>query len=712
MDGSGDDCGPGRPSPLGATADADGVNFAVFSAHAEALELCLFGPGGERRLPFRERTGDIWHLHVGGIGPGTRYGLRAHGRYAPAEGHRFNPAKLLIDPYARALDGGFGAPDLLRSGTEAAPDPRDSAPAMPRSVVAAPLPPLPDTRPRTAWERTVIYEAHPRGLTMQHPGVPDDLKGTFAGLTAAPVLRHLQELGITAIELLPIHAFVDEPHLQAKGLTNYWGYNSAAFFAPHAAYAGPGGPAAAREMVDRFHAAGIEVILDVVYNHSAEGDGRGPTLSFRGLDNASYYRLIPGDPASYVNDTGCGNTLNLAHPAVVRLVMESLRYWAAEIGVDGFRFDLATALARGPAGFDAAGGFLTALSQDPALAGVKLIAEPWDVGPGGYRLGAFPAPMAEWNDRFRDAARAFWRGDKRGAHDLAAGLLGSAAAFDRAGRRPWSSINFVTAHDGFTLADLVAHRRKHNQANREGNRDGHGHNLGQNFGVEGPTADPAILAARTRARRNLLAVTLLAQGVPMLLAGDELGNGQGGNNNAYCQDNPTGWVDWDGVDGTFLGFVRHLIALRHAHPVLRQGRFLHGDPRADGLADAEWRDAAGSLPDWDDPALDRIGLVLRGAADAPPWAEPGQAAFLFVNRGAAVPVALPPGRWRRVLDTDAPDGRPADPGTEPGPEAQLAARSVALFVSAPPRAPHRPDGPDVLDGQDVSDRPDRAEPAP
>ena len=682
----------GSPDALGPTVDETGANFAVFSEAAEAIELCLFSEDGLRethRLALPERTGAVWHGHVAGLEPGQLYGLRAHGPWAPERGHRFNPAKLLLDPYARGYAGAFDPTSALLLGHdptfgESQRSSGDSATAMPKCVLTAPAAPVPPCeRPRTPWEETVIYEAHPKGLTMLHPDVPADLRGTYEALATEPVLDHLKALGVTAVELLPVHAFIDDGHLLMKGLRNHWGYNSIGFFAPEPRYFGPNGAAGFREMVTALHEAGIEVILDVVYNHTAEGDHRGPTLSFRGLDNRSYYRLQDGRPRRYVNDTGCGNTVNAAHPYVLRMILDSLRYWVEVMGVDGFRFDLATALARETYGYDVEGGFLDALRQDPVLAEVKLISEPWDIGPGGYQLGHFPPPFAEWNDKFRDTARRFWRRDARAANDLAERLLGSAGLFDKEGRRAWSSVNFVACHDGFTLADVTAYLRKHNAANGEDNRDGHGENYADNCGVEGPTDDPKVLARRAQRRRNLLATVLLAQGAPMLLAGDEIGNSQGGNNNAYCQDNETGWVDWRAADLDLLLFTRRLIAFRRAHPVLRQGLFLHGRTRAaDGKPDVVWRDFAGGAPNWARDQLDRFCLVLRGSAEIGAYAATEDAVMLAFN-GAREPSAVtlpaaPKGwRWRRGLDTAQPE---AEPAFCSGAKQEVAAESIVAFV--------------------------------
>ena len=668
----------GRAEPLGASVTDHGVNFALFSAHAEAVDLCLFDSAGERRLRLPARTGDIWHGHVAGLRPGQPYGYRVHGPYEPEAGHRFNPAKLLIDPYARALDGRvadhgsiFGYDGRTRRASAI-----DSAPAVPKSIV---VPPRPEPRrPRDRPWRTnggvIIYEAHVRGLTMRFPGVPDDLRGTFAGLTCEPVLAHLREIGVTAIELLPVHAFHDERFLTAAGRVNYWGYNSIAFFAADRRYAATpvqgteANPTAEfRAMVDRLHDAGLEVILDVVYNHTGEGNHLGPTLMFRGIDNASYYRLEPGDRRRYVNDTGTGNTLNTDHPAVRRLVVDSLRYWANDMGVDGFRFDLASTLARRADGFDAGHPLLREIVADPLLADIRLIAEPWDVGPGGYRLGEFPPPFYEWNDRFRDTMRRFWRGDNGMAAEFATRIAGSADLFDRNGRSTASSVNFVTAHDGFTLADLVSHARKHNEANGEDNRDGHGGNHSVNHGVEGPSDDPVIRAERDRHRRNLLTCLLLAQGTPMLLAGDEAGNSQSGNNNAYCQDNDIGWVDWRGLETDegrdFLAFVRRLTALRHSYPVLRQAGFLHARERpGDGLPDLAWFRTNGKTPtsaDWHDPRFRQFSVVMRGAAES--GDDVGPAVAILVNRAAEgayfrVPPAGQGRHWSACVDTASSTG--------------------------------------------------------
>ncbi len=676
---------------MGATFDGEGVNFAVFSAHAEALDLCLFSEDGRKelaRLPFGDRDGDIWHCHVAGITPGTRYGFRAHGPYQPEAGHRFNAHKLLIDPYAKQLDGRLKWSDAVmgyKIGSNRADlsfDTRDSAFAVPKSVVVDPSFNWGnDQRPRVSPSETVIYEAHVKGMTALHPGVDPGLRGGFLGLASEPVLDHLNKLGITSIELLPVQAFVDDRYLVAGGLKNYWGYQSIGFLAPEPRYLTQNAIWEFQTMVRRFHAAGIEVILDVVYNHSGEGNELGPTLSFRGLDNRSYYRLLDGG-RYYVNDAGTGNTLNLTHPAVLRLVMDSLRYWVEVMHVDGFRFDLATTLAREAHGFDAGGGFLDAVRQDPVLARVKLIAEPWDLGPGGYQVGGWPQPFLEWNDKYRDTVRRFWRGDGQMAADLSARLLGSAGQFDHSRRAATSSVNFVTAHDGFVLDDLVSYSVKHNQANGEQNRDGTDQNHSSNAGIEGPTTDPAIKAARDLRKRNLLATLFISQGTPMLLAGDEIGNSQGGSNNAYAQDNSTSWIDWKAADAGLLDFVRRLTWLRRHHPVLRQGLFLHGDKRAsDGLPDLAWRRPDGGTPlpgDWHDPGFTALCMVIRESARR--RQADGDAVFAILNSGAAVEVTLPDGPWHLMIDTTRPK---LGPGQFTRPVIAAPSNSVLVFANKP-----------------------------
>lgn len=678
----------GQPTPLGATFDGAGVNFALFSQHAERVVLCLFDGHRETRIDLPEREGHVWHGRIEGLRPGQRYGYRVHGPYRPQEGHRFNPHKLLIDPYAKQLTGTPRNHDALfgfRAGHADADlsfDRRDSAHHMPKSVVVDPSfswgHDHPLCRPLT---ETVIYEAHVKGLTagradLAHPG-------TYLALASEPVLDHLTRLGVTAIEMLPVHAFADDRFLTDKGLRNYWGYMSYGFFAPEPRYMQTGEIAEFQQMVARFHRAGIEVILDVVYNHTAEGNELGPTLSFRGLDNASYYRLAE-DPRFYVNDAGTGNVLNLDNPFALRLVMDSLRYWVQVMHVDGFRFDLASVLGRTRGVFERDAPLFRAIRQDPVLNQVKLIAEPWDLGHDGYQLGAYPAPFAEWNDRFRDQIRSFWRGDPGRLGKLAKRVAGSAARFDHDGRAATSSVNFIAAHDGFTLMDTVSYAHKHNAANGEDNRDGHGHNLSDNMGVEGPTDDPAIRARRNRRRRNLIATLMLSQGTPMLLAGDELGNSQGGNNNAYCQDNPIGWVDWDNADPVFLDFVRRVIAFRRAHPILRQKRFLHSQAREqDGLPDLFWRRADGAAmttDDWNDPHLRLLAAEMRMASGTPAYAALTGAVFVVFNNGHGAKVRLPDavrgGHWRRRLDSTR-DSDPDEPAQAVEP---IPAESVVAFV--------------------------------
>ena len=611
----------GSPYPLGATFDGLGVNFAVFSAHAERIDLCLFDPTGRQeivRYPLPECTDEVWHGYLPDARPGLLYGYRAHGAYEPERGHRFNPNKLLLDPYARRLAGAVRWSDTLygfRMGSPRADlsfDRRDSAAAMPRSVVTADaFDWTGDVRPAVPWGETIIYEAHVKGLTQLLEEVTPAERGSYAALGHPKVIAHLQRLGITALELLPIHGFVQDRFLQDKGLANYWGYNSIAFFAPEQRYMATGSADELRMAIRRLHAAGIEVFLDVVYNHTAEGDETGPTLSFRGLDNATYYRAPADDRRRCINDTGCGNTLDLSHPRVLQMVADSLRYWVESFRIDGFRFDLGVTLGRdGNDGFDPRSGFFDVLRQDPALNGIKLISEPWDLGPGGYQLGNHPPGFAEWNDKFRDAARSFWRGDPGLRPGFASRLAGSADLFDARARRPWASVNFVTAHDGFTLADTVSYERKHNEANGEDNRDGTDDNRSVNWGVEGPTDDPAITALRRRVARSMLTTLMMSLGTPMLLGGDEFGRSQGGNNNAYCQDGAISWFDWGGLDtdeGHLLSdFVRRLTAIRRHYPLVRAGRFLHGRTEAaPGLLDIDWFDERGahlSPEDWNNPA--------------------------------------------------------------------------------------------------------------
>ena len=684
----------GRATPLGAHHDGAGVNFAVFSANATKIELCLFSAETQQeiaRIPLPERTGPVWHGYLHDLPIGTLYGYRAHGPYAPDLGHRFNPNKLLLDPYTREIKGDWvNHPATLGYDDSALDhdlsfDTRDSAPYVPKSVVSDPLlfTGIPAGQHRSST-RDLIYEAHPKGATKANADLPPELRGTYEGLTTGPMLDHLKSLGVQAIELLPVHSFVDDKFLVERGLTNYWGYNSIGFFALEPRYFGPGGLQGFRDMVTAFHDTGIEVILDVVYNHTAEGDQRGPTLCFRGLDNASYYRLTAGQPRYYVNDTGCGNTLNVSHPYVLRMVLDSLRFWVECMGVDGFRFDLATTLGREDHGFDTTGGFFDALRQDPVLSQVRMIAEPWDIGPGGYRLGGFPHEFLEWNDSYRDTVRRYWRGDAHSAQELGARLLGSADKFDRRGRRSNASVNFLASHDGFTLADTTRYSRRHNEANTENNRDGHHSNFSDNAGVEGETKDPAIRAVRTRRQRNMLATLFLSQGTPMLLAGDEFANSQKGNNNAYCQDNDIGWLNWDQADTELQAFVARLSDFRQNHPCLRQDRFLHGAARpTDGLADVTWTDFNGEALEWRDPGLANLCLTLRCSAETPAYEPDGDVVFIVFNRSEEEgQVTLPKVRagthWQRAIDTDQPE-QSADTIRE-NVTARISGQSVVAFV--------------------------------
>jgi isoamylase len=619
---------PGRWAPLGATADPEGTNFALWAKGATAVELCLFDDAGrETRLPLTESTFHTWHGYVPGVGAGTRYGYRVHGPWDPYRGGRWNDAKLLLDPYARAIDGEFtlaepvfghqhGADDTIR-------DERDSAPYVPRSVVVADTFDWGDDRaPAIPWQDTVIYEAHVKGLTQLHPAVPEHQRGTYAGLAHPAVIDHLVSLGVTAVELLPVHHFVSEPHLLRQGQVNYWGYNSIGYFAPHGAYSAAGTRGEQvrefKEMVRALHAAGLEVILDVVYNHTAEGGEDGPTLSFRGINNGGYYRLHDG--RRYTDYTGCGNTLDVRQPHVLQLIMDSLRYWVTEMHVDGFRFDLASALARSFHDVDRLSAFLTTIQQDPVLSSVKLIAEPWDVGEGGYQVGEFPPLWTEWNDKYRDAVRDFWRGSSGGVRQLGYRLSGSSDLYRDDGRRPFASINFVTAHDGFTLRDLVSYDRKHNEANGESNRDGANDNRSWNSGVEGPTDDADVRGLRLQQLRNLLSTLVLSTGVPMLVAGDEMGRTQRGNNNAYCRDDDTSWVHWD-LDPEWkdlLAFTRRLLQLRRDHPVFRQQQFFDGRPlHPGGRKDLAWFGPDGiemSEASWFDAQRHALGMYLSGDA--------------------------------------------------------------------------------------------------
>jgi glycogen operon protein len=671
------DVWPGRPDPLGATWDGEGTNFALFSESAEGVELCLLGNGPEIRVQLPECTGFVWHGYVPGVGPGQHYGYRVHGPYDPARGLRFNPNKLLLDPYARAIDRVSDWDDAVFGYDRSAPEgddvmsTTDSVQHVPWSVVAdSSFPWGHDHSPDTPWPDTVIYETHVKGMTMRHPGVPEHLRGTYAGLASPAIIDHLTDLGITAVELLPVHHFFSEPSLVARGLRNYWGYNTLGYFAPHGGYSSSGRRGEQvrefKAMVRTLHAAGIEVILDVVYNHTAEGNHLGPTLSWRGIDNLAYYRLDEQDPSRYVDYTGTGNTLNVQNPNVLQLIMDSLRYWVTEMHVDGFRFDLAAALARGFHEVDRLSAFFDLIHQDPVISRVKLIAEPWDLGEGGYQVGNFPVRWTEWNGKYRDAVRDFWRGQESALAEMGYRLTGSSDLYQDDGRRPNASINFVTAHDGFTLADLVTYERKHNEANGEGNRDGTDDNRSWNCGVEGPTRDPRILALRAEQQRNFLTTLLLSQGVPMLLGGDEIGRTQGGNNNAYCQDNETSWFDWnlDEAKQALLDFTGRLIRLRRDHPVFRRRHFFQGRPiHGKGRADVGWFGPDGhemTDDEWGSSQVRALGMFLNGEGISEPGPRGERIvddSFLVLLNSEHEPidVRLPDGEWARayevVIDT-------------------------------------------------------------
>ncbi|MEV6471844.1 glycogen debranching protein GlgX [Streptomyces sp. NPDC051657] len=706
---------PGAPMPLGARfrVGPDGVagtNFALWAGGAEAVELCLFDErGAETRCPLTELTHEIWHGFVPGVRPGQRYGYRVHGRWDPWTGARWNAAKLLLDPYARAVDGTFTLPPEVYGHVRDWPDQhvadtvrddRDSAPFVPKGVVVRDEDDwVEDRRPKTPWADSVIYELHVRGFTKLHPDIPPALRGTYAGLGHPAAIEHLTRLGVSAVELLPVHQFAHEDHLLRRGLRNHWGYNSIGYFAPHAGYSASGTAGQQvgefKRMVHALHEAGIEVILDVVYNHTAEAGELGPMLSLRGIDNRGYYRLRD-DPRRYADYTGCGNTLHVVQPQVLRLITDSLRYWVTEMGVDGFRFDLAAALARSMHDVDMLSPFLAVIAQDPVLRRVKLIAEPWDVGNGGYQVGAFPPLWTEWNDRYRDAVRDFWRGALPDVRDLGYRLTGSSDLYAWGGRRPYASVNFVTAHDGFTLRDLVSYERKHNEANGEGNRDGTSDNRAWNCGAEGESDDPEINALRRRQLRNLLTTLLLSTGVPMLVAGDEMGRTQGGNNNAYCQDNETGWLDWSLLEEPawreLTELTARVLTLRRAHPVLRRRAFFSGRAQApDGLRDLAWfaRDGREMTEgDWYAPAA-TLGLYLSGR-DIPGRDARGEPvtddSFLAVLHAGAEPTvfALPGAPWggayEVVLDTSREEQAEA-PGTvlDGGTEMRVPARSVLLL---------------------------------
>jgi isoamylase len=676
----------GKPFPLGATWDGLGVNFALFSAHATKVELCLFDDSGEtelERIELPEYTDEVWHGYLPTGRPGMVYGYRVYGPYEPDAGHRFNPNKLLIDPYAKQLVGELRwGPELFgyrldHPDKDLSFDERDSAALIQKCRVIDPSFLWGAAhKPDVPWERTIFYEMHVKGFTRLHPLVPEADRGTFAGLANPSIPAYLRSLGITSAELLPIHAFVDDSYLIEKGLRNYWGYNSIAFFAPEPRYQRTPFASEFKAMVNQFHAHGIEVILDVVYNHTAEGNELGPTLSFKGIDNASYYRLMPEQNRYYINDTGTGNTVNLSHQRVLQMVADSLRYWATEMRVDGFRFDLGTILAREPYGFDEGGGFLDACRQDPVLSSVKLIAEPWDIGPGGYQVGQFPPGWAEWNDKFRDTVRSFWKGDSGIVPDFAKRITGSGDLFNKRGRKPWSTVNFVTAHDGFNLNDLVSYNDKHNEANGEDNRDGHSNNHSWNHGVEGPTDDPEIIALRERQKRNFLATMLLSHGTPMLLAGDEFGHSQHGTNNAYAQDNEITWLDWLSISSNgrnLREFTRKLIAMRKAFPILYRSRFVVGSHNDElDVDDVTWLSPAGAgmtAGQWQDSNARCFGMLLDGRAQESGIKRRGSDATLLLIYNAhydvvnfTLPSVAQGQNWTGLIDTNQPDAQlPAFP---------------------------------------------------
>jgi isoamylase len=691
----------GSPHPCGATWDGEGTNFAIFSGNATRVELCLFNEDGDlelERIELPEYTNQIWHGYLPGIKPATVYGYRVYGPYEPEKGHRFNPNKLLLDPYACGHIGGLRwGPAIFGYKMETMDDltfdERDSAPFMPKCVVVDPTFPWSEARShkRIPWDDTIVYELNLRGFTKRHPKVPEKLRGSFAGLAQSDVVDYIRSLGVTSVELLPIHTFVTDSFLLEKGLTNYWGYNSIGFFAPDPRYAFEREQTLRefKEMVARLHEGGLEVILDVVYNHTAEGNERGPTLSFKGIDNSSYYRLVRDNPRCYINDTGTGNTLNVSHGRVIQMVLDSLRYWVEQTRVDGFRFDLGTILAREPNGFDNQSGFLKACTQDPVLNTVKLIAEPWDCGPGGYQVGEFPPGWAEWNDKYRDVVRDFWRGHSKPAA-LSARLLGSPDLFDRLGRKPSASVNFITAHDGFTLNDLVSYNEKHNETNAENNQDGSSDNRSWNCGLEGPTDEVEINALRERQLRNFLATLLLSQGTPMVLAGDEFGRTQQGNNNAYCQDNEVSWVNWEiGEKGaSLIRFVQKLTALRHKYPILRRNRFLTGKYVEEvGAKDVTWINANGvemTQEQWQDSTMACFGMLLDGRAQATGIRKSSRDATLLVilnSHSDVVEFNLPEysgsGHWLLLIDTNQPDAEAG--GFKPKQKYGVTARSLLLF---------------------------------
>jgi isoamylase len=693
---------PGQPFPLGATFDGAGTNFSLFSETAEAVELCLFdGDGTENRIPLHEVMAYCWHAYLPGVQPGQRYGYRVHGEWNLGRGIRCNPNKLLLDPYAKAIEGTIEWNEALfdhRFRDEWERNDDDSAPFMPRSVVVNPWFDWGnDRQPRTPWYLTVIYEVHVKGFTARHPGIPDHLRGTYAGLAHPAAIEYLKDLGVTAVELLPVHEFIHDAHLLERGLRNYWGYNSIGYFAPHSDYSSAGGAGQQvqefRQMVRRLHEAGIEVILDVVYNHTAEGNHLGPTFSFKGIDNAAYYRLMQDDPRYYMDYTGTGNSLNMRHPHVLQLIMDSLRYWVTEMHVDGFRFDLAATLARELHDVDRLSAFFDLIQQDPVINQVKLIAEPWDVGEGGYQVGNFPPLWCEWNGKYRDNVRDYWRGAGHTLGEFAMRLTGSPDLYEVTGRRPFASINFVTAHDGFTLRDLVSYNKKHNEANGEENRDGENHNRSWNCGAEGPSDDPEVNALRAKQTKNFLLTLFLSQGIPMLLAGDEMGRTQGGNNNAYCQDNEISWVDWSSPDEELLEFTRRLLRFRKTHPVFRRRQWFLGRAiRGGSVIDIGWFRPDGepmSDDDWDVGFAKSVGVFLNGDAIPTP-SRLGEKIvddtfYLIFNahhEGVTfvLPDAEPWGRtWKKVIDTGNGGFVEGGEVVRGGGRIEVSSRSVAVL---------------------------------
>ena len=696
---------PGEPYPLGATYDGMGTNFSVFSEVAERVELCLFDAGGnETRVDLPEVDAHCWHGYLPNMGPSQRYGIRVHGPYDPGQGLRCNPSKLLLDPYAKAVEGEiiWGEPlfDYRFDDPEGSTNDDDSAPFMPKAVVTSPYFDWDNDRhPRTPWHESVVYEVHVKGFTKRHPGIPEELRGTYAGLAHPVAIDYLKTLGVTAVELLPVHQFVHDSHLIENGLRNYWGYNSIAFLAPQNEYAARGQEGQQvqefKQMVKTLHAAGIEVILDVVYNHTAEGNHLGPMLSLKGLDNTAYYRLVDDDRRFYYDTTGTGNSLNMRHPHVLQLIMDSLRYWIVDMHVDGFRFDLAATLARQFHDVDRLSAFFDLIQQDPVVSQVKLIAEPWDLGHGGYQVGNFPPLWSEWNGKYRDTVRDFWRGEDQTLSEMAYRFTGSSDLYESGGRRPSASVNFVTAHDGFTLADLTSYNEKHNQANQEGNADGESHNRSWNCGVEGRTDYDEVLELRARQRRNFLATLLLSQGIPMILGGDEMGRTQGGNNNAYCQDNETSWFDWEDLDGTLVAFTTRMVALRREHPVFRRRRWFLGRPlHGKGIADLAWFRPDGTEMqerDWESGFAKSMAVFLNGNAIASTDARGARVvddSFLVVFNAhhETVRFVLPPdhfsSRWVKVVDTA--DAFSEGEQLKAGDSLEVSGRSLAVLRATGP----------------------------